>query len=115
MGPPGERFEDGAPARLGEMGAEVRMPEIVHVDRRRRVVTFRPNGNRMEASYYISVDRYGQQTGAVKLAPVDPASALRTADILEGGPEINNRIIPADPATRNRLAELYPDPETSIE
>ncbi|WP_269525678.1 hypothetical protein [Coraliomargarita parva] len=82
-------------------------PYIVHVDRRTRIVTLR-NSVSLTPGFYISTNRTGEETAVLKLLP-DDAEHLRTADILEGDPQINNRIRPASSTRSEELAKIYRD------
>ena len=83
---------------------------IVHVNNSNRVATFR-NGNQFEAGAFLVVkDREGEQTALLKALPQRPAG-LRTADVLEGTPRINNLVSKASPAEAERLSKIYRDPE----
>lgn len=84
-------------------------PYIVHVDERERLVTIR-NGDQLERGYHVTISKKGEETAAIKVLP-NRLIGLRTADILEGTPEINNRVLPADPARADELAEIYRDPD----
>lgn len=89
--------------------AQIGDATIVHVNDRERLATMR-NGTSFPASTFLkTVDRGGEQTGFLKTRAQRP-SGLRTADILEGNPNINNRAVPVSDAERVRLEELYSDP-----
>lgn len=82
---------------------------IVHVNKRERLATMR-NGSRFsDRTFLKTVDRSGNQTGYLKTRATRP-SGLRTADILEGQPSINNRAVPVSNSERSRLEKLYQDP-----
>lgn len=84
---------------------------IVHVDLSSRLATLR-NGGKFEAGAFLiakdSAD--GLQTGVLKALP-KRALGLRTADVLEGEPEINDVVFRASAAEAERLAKIYRDPE----
>lgn len=84
---------------------------IVHVDLSGRLATLR-NGSRFEAgTFLIAKDSGdGQQTGVLKALP-RRAAGLRTADVLEGRPNINDVVMPASDSEANRLAKIYRDAE----
>ena len=83
---------------------------IVHVDSSSRLATIR-NGHKFDSGDFLIVqNREGQQTGILKALPKRPLG-LRTADILEGNPDINNTVVTASPADSARLAQIYRDSE----
>lgn len=84
---------------------------IVHVDLSGRVVTMR-NGNKFEAGAFLIVkdDEDGKQTGVLKALPKRP-TGLRTADVLEGEPKINDLVSKAGAAESERLSKIYREPE----
>jgi len=86
---------------------------IVHVDRRERIVTIR-NAGKLEEGYYIAVGKDASETAALKLLP-RRSSGLRTADVLEGEPSINDRIRKASPSRAAELAKIYRDPTEDTE
>ncbi|HKK18476.1 MAG TPA: hypothetical protein VJ952_07315 [Opitutales bacterium] len=84
---------------------------IVHVDVSGRLATLR-NGNKFEAGDFLIVkdNESGEQTGVLKALPKRPLG-LRTADILEGQPDINDIVVKASDSEAARLAKIYRDPE----
>jgi len=86
---------------------------IVHVDKRERIVTIR-NAGGLEEGYYIAIAKDSSETAALKLLP-RRSSGLRTADVLEGEPSINNRIRKAGAARAAELAKIYRDPAEDSE
>ena len=84
---------------------------IVHVDLSGRVATMR-NGNKFEAGAFLIVkdDEDGKQTGVLKALPKRP-TGLRTADVLEGEPKINDLVSKAGAAESERLSKIYREPE----
>lgn len=83
---------------------------IVHVTLSSRLATMR-NGNRFDDGEFLIVKtREGQQCAVLKARPIRPLG-LRTADILEGEPDINNTVVPASAAEAARLAQIYRDSE----
>jgi hypothetical protein len=83
---------------------------IVHVNLSNRLATMR-NGNKFESgTFLIVVDDAGQQTGILKALP-KRITGLRTADVLEGEPKINNIVTPASASESARLAKIYRDAE----
>lgn len=82
---------------------------IVHVNVNGRIATIRNGNNFEEGAFLIAKDRSGEQTGVLKALPLRPG--LRTADILEGEPMINDVVSPAGTSESERLAKIYRDPE----
>ena len=82
---------------------------VVHVDMFARIATIR-RGNDLPAGFLIAKSRSGEQTATLKARPSRP-TGLRTADILEGTPHINNIITAASSAESARLAKIYRDAE----
>jgi hypothetical protein len=83
---------------------------IVHVNLSSRLATMR-NGYKFDKGDFLIVkNREGQQTGILKALAKRPIG-LRTADILEGEPDINNTVVPASASEAARLAQLYRDSE----
>jgi hypothetical protein len=72
-----------------------------------RVATIR-NGSKLPAGFLIAKTRSGEQTAVLKARPSRPVG-LRTADILEGEPTINNVITAASSSESARLAKIYRD------
>lgn len=98
----------------GGMGAEsvdaAKSASVVHVDLSSRLATMRNGGKFDAGEFLVTKTRDGQQTGILKALPKRPLG-LRTADILEGEPDINNIVIPASAAETSRLAQIYRDSE----
>ena len=92
----------GRPVQAGDV-------TIVHVNERERLATMRNGFLFSDSTFLKTVDRGGNQTGFLKTRLQRP-SGLRTADILEGRPNINNRAVPVSDAERSRLEKLYQDP-----
>ena len=84
-------------------------PTVVHVDMFARIATIR-RGDGLPAGFLIATSRTGEQTAVLKARPSRP-SGLRTADILEGQPTINNIITPASSSQSARLEKIYRDAE----
>ncbi|MEO0510280.1 MAG: hypothetical protein AAF065_10530 [Verrucomicrobiota bacterium] len=83
---------------------------IVHVDEITRIATF-SNGNQFAESAFLVVnDQNGQQTGLLKAIP-QRETGLRTADILEGEPGINDTVSLASEEESAKLSKIYRDPE----
>jgi len=82
---------------------------VVHVDLSERLVTLR-NGRVFPAITYLETrGNEGTKTGLLKTRS-NRSTGLRTADILEGEPQINNRAAPVSPAESRRLADIYGEP-----
>jgi hypothetical protein len=82
---------------------------IVHVNKRARMATI-INGDAFDkGAFLIVTDREGNEKGVLK-ALSRRSERLRTADILEGIPSINDTARPADSSETARLERLYPDP-----
>jgi hypothetical protein len=113
-GPKGVRVTEGTEtigsAPAGTLFA-TQEASIVHVDLSGRLATLR-NGNKFkEGSFLIVKDEVsGEQTGILKALP-KRAIGLRTADVLEGEPSINDVVFSASAAESARLAKIYRDPE----
>ena len=75
-----------------------------------RIATIR-NGNGLPSGFLVAKNRKGEQTAALKARPAR-AEGLRTADILEGEPRINNIISAASASESARLAKIYRDADT---
>lgn len=83
-------------------------PHIVHVDLVERVATLR-NGSDVKEGFLIALDTEGKQTSVLKTLPMRSPRSLRTADVLEGKPQINNTVRAATSAEINELAKIYRD------
>ncbi|MGJ8653526.1 MAG: hypothetical protein ACSHX8_09660 [Opitutaceae bacterium] len=87
---------------------------VVHVDLFERVATIR-NGHGLPDDFLIAKNRRGKQTGILKARPSRAEGGLRTADILEGEPGINNIITPASASESARLSKIYRDADSETE
>ena len=81
---------------------------LVHINEVDRLVTIR-NGRDLPTGFLITKNSDGKQTAIIKSRP-PRKYGLRTADILEGQPAINNIISPVDAAESARLEQKYPTP-----
>ncbi len=82
---------------------------IVHVDEIERLATMR-NARMFAANTFLETkDRNGKKTGILK-ARENRKTGLRTADILEGDPSINDRATPVSLSEMERLQKIYRDP-----
>lgn len=79
---------------------------IVHIDVFERIATIR-NGTALEGEFLIATDYAGLETGVLKVRESDLSEHLRAVDILEGSPEINNSVRPANAARSQQLAQTY--------
>jgi hypothetical protein len=86
---------------------------IVHVDMFERIVTIR-NGRLLPDGFVVATNSNGAQTAILKTHPNRPVG-LRTADILEGEPSINDSIAPAGSAESQRLSKIYRTPDADSE
>ena len=112
-GPSGVRVTQGdeqvrAP-RVG-VGTQNASSTVVHVDMNERIATVR-NGNTLPAGFLVATNSSDEQTASLKLNPTS-SKGLRTADILEGTPGINDLISPASPTEADRLSKIYRDAES---
>ena len=83
---------------------------IVHVNLTGRLATIR-KGDRFETgAFLITKTREGRETGVLKALPKRPLG-LRTADVLEGNPGINDIVTRASESQAERFAKIYRDPE----
>ena len=82
---------------------------IVHVDELARLATLR-NARELDAGTFLETkDKQGQKTATLKTRS-KRETGLRTADILEGTPSINNTAVPVSAAESARLEKIYRDP-----
>ena len=113
-GPKGVRVTEGTEtigsAPAGTLFA-TQEASIVHVDLSSRLATLR-NGNKFKAGAFLIVkdEESGEQTGTLKALP-KRTLGLRTADVLEGEPAINDVVFRASASEAARLAKIYRDPE----
>lgn len=82
---------------------------IVHVDEFERLATLRNARNFEPGTFMKTRDRDGNESATLKTR-ANRISGLRTADIIEGMPRINDRATPVSPAESERLAKIYRDP-----
>lgn len=116
-GPSGVRVTEGNdPVSAAPTGRAVQASDatIVHVNDRERLATIRNGSSFPPNAFLQTLDRGGNQTGFLKTRMQRP-SGLRTADILEGEPSINNRAVPVDETERARLEKLYSDPADGLD
>ena len=79
---------------------------LVHIDEPERIATIR-NGLDLPKGFVIAETNQGEQTAVLKMRPKTPRSRLRTADILEGNPEINNLVRKASKSRTRELRKTY--------
>lgn len=111
-GPGGVRVTEGDdPINAAPTGRTIQADDatIVHVNERERLATMRNGSSLPDNTFLKTLDRRGNQTGFLKTRVQRP-SGLRTADILEGRPNINDRATPVSDSERSRLEKLYRDP-----
>lgn len=82
---------------------------IVHVNEFERLATLRNARDFPADTFLIARDREGNESATLKTRTTRPMG-LRTADILEGMPEINDRATPVSPAESERLSKIYREP-----
>ena len=81
---------------------------LVHVDLSERLATLR-NGRVFPADAFLETfDAEDNKTGLLKTRD-NRTVGLRTADVLEGEPQINNRARLASPVESRRLSQIYRD------
>jgi UTP:GlnB (protein PII) uridylyltransferase len=82
---------------------------IVHVDKFARIVTL-SNGQELDEFTFLEAqDSVGNNTAILKTR-ANRTNGLRTADILEGAPRINDRATVLEVETSTELRETYRDP-----
>ena len=82
---------------------------IVHVDQNERLATLRNARSFAGNSFLETRDLEGNKTAVLKTRE-NRESGLRTADILEGYPRINDRAAPVSFSEMERLQKIYRDP-----
>ena len=98
----------GAEVELAKpLGPAYKGPTIVHADMNERIATIR-YGHELGDGFLIVTDVDGTQTALLKSLPLRPGS-LRTADIIEGIPEINERVEPASAEQNEAYQKIYPE------
>ena len=102
------KIPEGAEVELAEPAGPAYMgPTIVHADMIERVATIR-FGHDLGEAFLIVRDIDGNQTGLLKSIALRPGT-LRTADILEGNPKINQRVEPATAEQNESYEKIYPE------
>ncbi|MDQ8193559.1 hypothetical protein QEH59_03935 [Coraliomargarita sp. SDUM461004] len=109
--PSGVRVTEGdqqiGSARTGTVIA-VNTATIVHVNEFERLATLRNARTLEDNTFLVTRDSAGNQTATLKTRP--QRDGLRTADILEGLPRINDRALPVSLSESERLRKIYRDP-----
>ncbi|NCG08744.1 MAG: hypothetical protein GWO81_04130 [Verrucomicrobia bacterium] len=102
------KIPEGAEVQLATpAGPAYKGPTVVHADMIERVATIR-YGHELGEGFLIVRDPNGEQTSLLKSLPLYPGR-LRTADILEGNPKINNRVEAATQEQNEAYKKIYPD------
>jgi hypothetical protein len=81
---------------------------VVHVDLSERLATLRFGRDFSGQAFLETRDSQGNKTGLLKTRD-NRSVGLRTADILEGEPAINNRASLVSPEESRRLGQIYTD------
>ena len=82
---------------------------IVHVDKLERLVTLRYAQNLGKHTFLETQDSEGNKTAIIKTR-ANRENGLRTADILEGTPHINDQATVIEAEASTKLRETYRDP-----
>ena len=82
---------------------------IVHVDKFERIVTLR-NAQQIDEFTFLEAQDSGGNKTAILKTRANRTNGLRTADILEGTPRINDRATVIEVETSAKLRETYRDP-----
>jgi hypothetical protein len=109
--PSGVRVTEGnEPVGSAPTGTLVlaREATVVHVNENDRLATLRRAQEFTAGTFLATRNSDGERTGLLKTRP-NRQIGLRTADILEGLPEINDEALPVSRAERARLVQAYPD------
>ncbi|MEM8867394.1 MAG: hypothetical protein AAGC73_03920 [Verrucomicrobiota bacterium] len=85
-------------------------PIIVHADESARLVTIR-HGSSLPEDFLICIDHKGRESALLKALPLKGATNMRTAEILEGKPNVNDTVVQASPARSLELGKIYRDPD----
>jgi hypothetical protein len=110
-GPSGVRVTEGnqpiGNAPTGTLIAD-KSASIVHVNEMERLATLR-NARMFKNGIFLETrDRQGNKTATLKLR--EAREGLRTADIVEGLPKINDRAVPVSASENARLNKIYRTP-----
>lgn len=82
---------------------------VVHVDENERLATLRNARSYAPGSFLETKDRDGNKTAVLKTR-ANREIGLRTADIVEGEPRINDLASPVSSSEAARLQKIYRDP-----
>ena len=82
---------------------------IVHVDKFERIVTLR-NAQKLDEFTFLEAQDSGRNKTAILKTRANRTNGLRTADILEGAPRINDQATVLEAETSAKLRETYRDP-----
>ncbi len=82
---------------------------IVHVDEIERLATLRNARSFATGTFLQTTDREGNKNAILKTRE-NREVGLRTADILEGEPKINDRAAPVSASEAARLQKIYREP-----
>ena len=82
---------------------------IVHVDKFERIVTLR-NAQQIDEFTFLEAQDSGGNKTAILKTRANRTNGLRTADILEGTPRINDRATVLEVETSAKLRKTYRDP-----
>lgn len=82
---------------------------IVHVDEIERLTTLRNARSYPAGTFLETRNEAGEKSATIKTRS-NRITGLRTADILEGLPRINDRATQVSPAESERLGKIYRDP-----
>ncbi|MEM7790178.1 MAG: hypothetical protein AAF546_02145 [Verrucomicrobiota bacterium] len=85
-------------------------PIIVHTDTSARLVTIR-YGSSLPEGFLVCINRMGRESALLKALPLKGATSLRTAEILEGKPSVNDSVVQASPERSLELGKIYRDPD----
>ncbi|MGZ0657384.1 hypothetical protein ACWPKO_02960 [Coraliomargarita sp. W4R53] len=110
-GPRGIRITEGdqqiGTARTGTV-IMTQSATVVHVNEFERLATLRNARDLTDGAFLETRDSQGKKTATLKTR--DHREGLRTADILEGLPDINDHATPVSASESDRLAKIYRDP-----
>ena len=87
-----------------------RTSRIVHIDLKERLATIR-FGNELSNEFLVSRDANGEQTGVLK-GIIKLNDSLKTAYILDGTPQINDKIFKASKQQNDSLRKIFRDAST---
>lgn len=110
-GPSGIRVTEGdqqiGAAQTGTI-ITVNAATVVHVNEFERLATLRNARDFAEGTFLVTSNSQGTKTATLKAR--NHREGLRTADILEGLPDINDSAKPVSASESARLAKIYRDP-----